>query len=462
MNLTIALRNVFRNRRRSAMTMATVGFGAAAILLLGALMAYIVLEFQTVTVRRVGHLAVYRHGYFQFGAGAPASYGIADPGALLALIAADAELAKLVAVATPTQVISGVAGNYDAGISKTFFGQGIVPADRARMREWNDYGIDVRGADWRALSRPDGAIIGYGVGRILGLCAVLKIPDCATPPAAPQAATAASTGADDALPALLAATAAAAPPRAATNQLDLLAATASGAPNVVSVHAERAEFFGGKELDDNLVVVQLPLAQRLVYGRAAPGVTAITVQLHHTADLGAARAALARLFAARHLDLEVRDFTELTPLYTQTLRFFGFLFGFIAIVIGAIVLFTIMNTMSMSVMERVGEIGTARALGVHRSQLRLQFVSEGWFLGMLGASTGLLLAVVAVAVINHSGLTWSPPTTAGTEPLKLLLFGNPGFVASTWLVLVAVAALAALLPANKAARMDVVDALRHV
>ena len=461
MNLTIALRNVFRNRRRSMMTMATVGFGAAAILLLGALMAYIVLEFQTVTVRRVGHLAVYKQGYFQFGAGSPASYGIADYQGLLALIASDAELAKLIAVTTPTQVISGVAGNYDAGISKTFFGQGIVPADRARMREWNDYGIEVRGADWRALSRADGAIVGYGVGRILGLCKALAIPDCTAPPPQAPSASAAVAGADDALPALLAA-AAAAPPPAAGNKLDLLAATASGAPNVVSVQAERAEFFGGKELDDNLVVVQLPLAQRLVYGRSAPGVTAISVQLHHTADVEAARLALTRLFAAHHLDLEVRDFTELTPLYMQTLRFFGFLFGFIAIVIGAIVLFTIMNTMSMSVMERVGEIGTARALGVQRTQVRLQFVGEGWFLGMLGAGTGLLLAAAVVAIINHSGLTWSPPTTAGSEPLKLLLFGNPGFVAGTWCVLVAVAAIAALLPANKAARMDVVDALRHV
>jgi len=42
------------------------------------------------------------------------------------------------------------------------------------------------------------------------------------------------------------------------------------------------------------------------------------------------------------------------------------------------------------------------------------------------------------------------------------MFGAPAFVATVWLILIVVATLAALLPANRAARLQIVDALRHV
>lgn len=76
--LKIAFRNVFRNRRRSLMTLMTVAIGGIAVLLLGALLGYIILDFQTSTVKRVGHLTVYKKGYYDFGSGNPVAYGIGD------------------------------------------------------------------------------------------------------------------------------------------------------------------------------------------------------------------------------------------------------------------------------------------------------------------------------------------------------------------------------------------------
>jgi putative ABC transport system permease protein len=63
-------------------------------------------------------------------------------------------------------------------------------------------------------------------------------------------------------------------------------------------------------------------------------------------------------------------------------------------------------------------------------------------------------------VINRSGLTWTPPSQASPVPLRVLISGplNVGI----WLGLVLMATLAALVPANRAARLPVVDALRHV
>jgi putative ABC transport system permease protein len=158
----------------------------------------------------------------------------------------------------------------------------------------------------------------------------------------------------------------------------------------------------------------------------------------------------------------VRDFGELNPFYGQVVRLFGAIFLFIALVMGVIVLFAVVNTMTMNVMERTSEIGTIRALGLRRGVIRRQFVAEGLILGALGASAGVILALVAAFAINHAGFTWTPPGNANAIPLRVGVWGRPALLLGTWFILVLVATVAALMPANRAARLPVVDALRHV
>jgi len=441
------------------MTTAAIALGTAAVLLLGALMTYIILDFQTSTVRRTGHLAIFKQGYFQFGSGNPVAYGISGYTSVINQVLRDPELAPMVAVATPMQTVFGIAGNSETNTSKTFMGQGIVPADRLRMRRWNAYGLEVSTGTKPPLQADDGGIIGLGLARMLGMCEELDVPDCPRRPDSSAASPQTPSEFDDLI--RRESQAGNAEP-SQKRRVDLLAATAQGAPNVVSLQVERAEFQGVKDLDDAYVIMQLPLAQRLLYGRGEPKVTGILLQLLHTDQIAPARARLSALFSQDKLDLEVRDFVELTPFYKQAVAFFAFIFTFVALVIGVIVLFTILNTMSMAVMERTSEIGTSRALGVQRSTVQAQFVLEGTLLGIAGATFGVLLAGLIVVVINHSGVTWTPPVSAGAIPLQLYLFNNPPLVAGAWISLVGIAAVAAVWPAYRAARLPVVDALRHV
>ena len=223
-----------------------------------------------------------------------------------------------------------------------------------------------------------------------------------------------------------------------------------------------AEPQGVKELDDNFVAMPLGLAQQLVYGRGEHKATGIVLQLHRSEDLPAARARLTTLFKQKHLDLEVRDFGELSPFYGQVKNMFSAIFLFIALVMGVIVLFAVVNTMTMNVMERTNEVGTIRALGVRRAGIRSQFTVEGVLIGAIGATVGAVLALAVAALINHAGLSWIPPGNATAVPLKLDVAGRAALVGGAWLGLAIVTTLAALLPANRAARLPVVDALRHV
>ena len=466
--LKIAFRNMLRNLRRSLMTGSAVAAGALALLLFGGFAGYIFAGLETNNVQRIGHLTVFRAGYFLLGDGNPAAYGIDRYQEVMQLIEHDAVLGPMINVITPTQALVGIAGNFSGGVeaSKTFLGTGLIPSNRERMRRWDEfrasqgYVPDLRMAD----DDPSRGIIGVGLARVLGLCAPLGLRACPPLPAATQASPGESlTAGNPELTALAARDLPGGPQGSAPHpQIDLLAATAGGAPNVVQLAVGGAEPQGVKELDDNFIAMPLGLAQQLVYGRGEHKATGIVLQLHRSEDLPAARTRLTTLFRQHHLDLEVRDFGELSPFYGQVVRMFSAIFLFIALVMGVIVLFAVVNTMTMNVMERTNEVGTNRALGVRRAGIRAQFTVEGVLIGAIGATAGAVLALTVAALINHAGLTWVPPGNASAVPLRLAVAGRPLLVVGAWLGLALVTTLAALLPANRAARLPVVDALRHV
>lgn len=468
MPLMIAWRNIFRNTRRSLTTMLTIAIGAAATLIFGAYTTFVFYGIETTTVERLGHLTIYRHGYFDFGSGNPAIWGIPHYQELLRQISHDPVLSPLMVVPTPVQSLAGIVQSSESNESRTFLGTGFVPADRDLMKRWNEHGTALLGANGTGIdaSDPSQGIVGLGLAHILGLCDELRLDNCPKLPKGAPSDTAVSAEMSS-LPKqdfsdLVARdrVGTVSPPNAA--RVDLLAATAGGAPNVVALEVRRAEPQGVRELDDAYVGMQLPLAQQLVYGRGEHRVTGIVIQLHRTEDMGRAKERLEQIFASRHLNLEVRDFAELNPFYTQVINLFGSIFSFIAVIIGVVVLFTVSNAMGMSVVERTDEIGTTRALGVRRNGIRRQFLLEGAMLGLLGATIGVVLALVVAYFVNRAGITYTPPAQAQPVPLRLYMFGAPGFVAMVWLILIAVATLAALLPANRAAKLQIVDALRHV
>jgi putative ABC transport system permease protein len=465
--LKIAFRNMLRNLRRSLMTGSAVAAGALALLLFGGFAAYIFAGLETNNVQRIGHLTVFRAGYFLLGAGNPAAYGIDHYRDVIALIERDPVVGPMINVITPTQSLVGIAGNFSGSVeaSKTFLGTGLIPSNRERMRQWDEFRASAGYVPDRRMSDddPSGGEIGVGLARVLGLCGPLGLHGCPALPAA-RSFSGETTGAAQRDLTDLAARdlAAGAQGSNPTPQIDLLAATAGGAPNVVQLAVGGAEPQGVKELDDNFVAMPLGLAQQLVYGRGEHKATGIVLQLHRSEDLPAAHARLTTLFRQKHLDLEVRDFGELSPFYGQVKNMFSAIFLFIALVMGVIVLFAVVNTMTMNVMERTNEVGTIRALGVRRAGIRSQFTVEGVLIGAIGATVGAVLALAIAALVNHAGLTWIPPGNATAVPLRLDVAGRTALVGGAWLGLAIVTTLAALLPANRAARLPVVDALRHV
>ncbi|GCL64424.1 ABC transporter permease [Pseudaquabacterium pictum] len=465
-DLLLAVRNLLRNRRRSVSTLVALAIGLASIMLFSGFQTNLGATMLTAVVRAGGHLQIQHRDYFLFGGSNPSAYGIAGYEDLVKAIRNDTVLGPMVSVATPMMRFGGLAGNFEAGISRTVIGTGYVAEDMSRMRQWNEYAIPVTRPKFPLEgTAPDSAIVGVGVARVLQLCAPLRIADCPVPE---QAAPKAPPGKAKALPSdiadlAMAENASQAAPAGTGARLELLASSARGAPNVAALNVVAAEDQVFKELDEVAVLVHLGHAQRLVFGRAPPQATAVMVLLPRTADLEAATQRLQQIVDALPggKALAVRSFVELNPFYAQSEQLFDFIFGFIFVLIGGIVLFTVSNTMNTAVVERTVEIGTLRAIGLRQSGIRRLFLLEGFMLGCAGAVTGILMAVLLGEIVNRSGLTWLPPGSSERLPLQLRVLGDVGTVAGTALGLVAIATASAWWPAWRAAQLKIVEALRH-
>lgn len=117
-----------------------------------------------------------------------------------------------------------------------------------------------------------------------------------------------------------------------------------------------------------------------------------------------------------------------------------------------IALFGIANTVSLSVVERTRESATVRALGLTRRQLRLTLLVEAMLIGSVGAIVGIAYGLIYGPIVVRAAFAAIGPTVV---------------VPWTWMIGLAVlaacaAALAAVLPARRAARASVIAAMADV
>jgi putative ABC transport system permease protein len=154
---------------------------------------------------------------------------------------------------------------------------------------------------------------------------------------------------------------------------------------------------------------------------------------------------------------EVHTWDQLQPFVRDLLRRQVVIFSVVGAVLIVIVLTGIINTMLMSVFERVREIGTMLAVGVRRWQVLVLFLFEAAVIGLMGGAGGAILGRVGVALIAVKGVQLPISKGALLRPEI-----QPSFVALAVILAVLGALGAALYPAYRASRLNPVDALRSL
>jgi putative ABC transport system permease protein len=212
-----------------------------------------------------------------------------------------------------------------------------------------------------------------------------------------------------------------------------------------------------EELDDKLVQVPLEFAQSL-YDTSS--VDRITILLNSNAYTEKLRNTLGRLLGEIGLEVEVMVWQDLSPFYIKVKNMFDVIFIFLFIIVFVIIVMSVINTIGMSIMERTREIGTLRALGLKRLGVIKLFTIESTVLGVVGSFLGVFLTWVSWAFVKLIEPTWIPPNIPRRIPLEVFLV--PRYMLMSFVFLMVLSVVSALLPTRKAAHRGIVDALGHV
>ena len=401
----IAARNIVRNKARTSLTFSAIFFGVVMTVLLwgfgdglGSLMR------NDVILSKVGALQVHRKGYADVRDNQPLDLDIEQGGALVAKM----RLVPGVRAVAPRLIFSGLVNN---GREATLFvARGVDPNSEYEVLQWARK--DVEGDPIRA-DKPTGGVLGFELAHAMGL-----------KPGSTAILQAATKGGQQ-------------------NALDL---------DVIGT-LDNANAFEAKRF----LHVPLAYAQNLL--RMPGRVTEYAVGVD---DLEQIDAVAQGLRVALGSDYEVETWAQLQVNVADVIRFQSIVVGLIAAVFLVIVVFGVINTMVMSVLERTQEIGTMMALGLRRGRISALFVQEAAVLALLGGVLGLVVAQGIEALwIAKGGIAMAAPGQT-VERYHILPVTSVHTMLLVLTAAVVGALVAAAYPAWKASKLRPVEALRAI
>jgi putative ABC transport system permease protein len=225
---------------------------------------------------------------------------------------------------------------------------------------------------------------------------------------------------------------------------------------VVGVLARKGQNTSGQDQDDT-VLVPLSTAKQKVVGTSranSRAVSSVLIKVRDGEDMGDAEQALTNLLRQRHRltaaqdnDFWIRNLTEVAETQAASARILALLLAAVAgvsLLVGGI---GIMNIMLVSVTERTKEIGLRLAVGARRGDILRQFLIEATTLSAIGGAIGVVLGVGGSVIVARAA-GW--PTLIQPEVIVLAV----GFSAL-------IGVFFGFYPAQRASRLDPIEALRH-
>jgi putative ABC transport system permease protein len=169
------------------------------------------------------------------------------------------------------------------------------------------------------------------------------------------------------------------------------------------------------------------------------------------------------LYTSRLVTEDTKDFTVTSPtsmLETiqstmATLTFFLTGIAAISLLVGAI---GIANTMFMSVMERTRLIGILKSIGTRNSEIMKLFLVESGIIGLMGGLLGVFLGFIVVGVISSVGINIMGMGRMGTNTSVAVV--TPELIVFALLFSTIIGIVSGLIPARKAANLQIVEAMR--
>jgi putative ABC transport system permease protein len=397
----LALRNVMRHRVRTAMTLGAIAFGVAGLILSGGFVRDVYAQLGEALIHsQTGHLQIMRNGYYESGSRSPEKYRIANVDSLKRTIGALPEVRDSMARVDFAGLLNN--GRTDWGI----VGQGVEPDKEAAL---GSYLKITAGRQLRDADR-DGILIGKGVAQALHL----------------------------------------APGDAVT----LLLNTAEGGLNTIDLRVVGVFQSFSTDFDTRAIRIPLAAAKEIL---DTQGANVVVVALNRTDDTEPVAQALRTRLGAGPFD--VWTWQKLNGFYDKAVALYDRQFGVLQLIILAMVVLSVANSINMTVFERLGEFGTMRALGNRSRAVWRIVVLESALVGVAGGALGVVIGIVLALLISAIGIPMPPPPNADlgyTASIRIV----PWVVAIAFAIGCVASVLAALWPAARVAKRDLSEALR--
>ncbi len=404
--LKIGFRNLLKNYRRSIKTIFTVVIGLSACLLIQGFMSHTLWGLRESLINGgIGHIQIYRKGYLKQNNIEPYQYLITDYKSLVQ------ELTKVpgVRLVVPHLNFQGV---ISSGSTDTIF---MGTAGFSKEEQALNTMITLKEGDFLTDEKPFGIMIGSGIARKLKI----GVGDMVT----------------------------------------LMSAMKSGGVNAIDLEITGVIEGQIKDYNEVALFANLNTIQGLI--DIPNSVDRIILLLNKTEILEEIEPNISAL--CDRMGLEFSDWRQLAGIqYSQPKLFYDLVYLLMMSIIVLVVIFSITNTLNLTMQERIREIGTIRSLGTTRLQVGKIFLSESFLIGLIGGVIGIIMGYGLAALFNSLGGVSIPAPPGHAKGYTA--FFKPDFIQALrlWMLFLMTATLAGFYPAFRVAKLQIVDALRWI
>jgi len=403
--IRLGFRNLVKYRRRSLLTLLTISMGLSSLLIAGGFINYSLWGLRESIINGgVGHFQVFKKGFTEKSDEDSWQYLMTDYKKLVREISVIPGI-KLVA---PRLSFGGLLSSGDR--STVVMGYGGSLEEEKSLTSFSS----IEKGSFPRDDEPYGSLIGAGVADI----GSLNAGDSAT------LSVALKDG--------------------AVNAIDL------GVTGIIRSQLE--------DMEKVFMFIPLETAQKLM--NVPSSIDSLVIQLVNTDEMERVQAQL-RIICEKN-GLEFRTWDEIVPYFNGAREFYTSAMNIALLVILAIVVFSIANTMLMAIFDRMREIGTIRSLGTTSSQIFKMMGAESVLLGVFGCIAGIAIALAVSFVINSTGGIPLPPPPGNSRSYRGMISINIHDVALYSSMIVLVSFLSSVYPAIKAVRMPIADTLRWI
>ncbi len=238
----------------------------------------------------------------------------------------------------------------------------------------------------------------------------------------------------------------------AGTDVTVVSTTLNGGVNAMDLKINGVFSTGFADIDNGTVFLNLKDSQRILDTDAADK---IIVTLNNENEIPLIRSEILKLLTGTNL--QVKTWRDLAELYNQVENFYIFQNFFIELIILMLLLLSVANTVSMTVFERLSEIGTLRALGDYESDVRFLFLIESFLLGVFAVLIAIPVSLGLIQLVTSLNWTLVLPLSSLPIPFKLVPTIEAYLEAS--IVCLLSVMVASLWPARKGSQVSIVIAL---